>query len=335
MATRRTPHGWQAKGHQSALAVRPEPSTGRRALGLLVLSGLLLPLGCASTPPAPLTEATKAYLGTIGVVAAQIPPDVEYRTPGQGGNGGAAIGAAKGVGLGVLGAAGCMLSYGYVPEACVLALATPYFAVRYAVDQATEGVVPETIAAGETAITAAFAARNPQAVVRDEVFRVAAAQTGRPLVLLPGEGPRAAGETLRYTHLTAHGVDTVIEITLQRLALQAPRSGDGSLWRIRAADLNPYLTLAVTARTRVLRIADDTVLYDHAGERTGRGATFPDWGANDAQLLRDGLEQLLRQMAADIVVQVFGVAGPPATDPAVPTPTPATTNANDVRASRP
>ena len=75
--------------------------------------------------------------------------------------------------------------------------------------------------------------------------------------------------------------------------------GADNLGRISAANLNPYLTVAVTARTRVLRTADGTVLYDHAGEHSGRGATFPDWGANDAQLLRDGLDQLFQEMARD------------------------------------
>ena len=39
------------------------------------------------------------------------------------------------------------------------------------------------------------------------------------------------------------------------------------------------------------------MLYDHVGEYSGRGATFPDWGANDAQLLRDGLDQFLQEIA--------------------------------------
>jgi len=247
---------------------------------------------------------------------------VDYRTPGRGGAGGAAIGAAKGVGLGVLGAAGCFLTYGTALPACGLAVVSPYLAVRYAVDQATEGVSPDTIAASETAITAVFAERIHQAAVQDEVVRVAVAQTGQSLVGLPDEGPRSAAETPRYTHLTAHGIDTVIEITLQRLALQSRtsgRAGGGNLGSISTADLNPYLTLTVTARTRVLRTADGTVLYDHVGEYSGRGATFPDWGANDAQLLRDGLDQLFQEMARAIVAQVFGVAIPPAREPEAPT----------------
>ena len=157
--------------------------------------------------------------------------------------------------------------------------------------------------------------------MRDAVFRLAAAHTRRTLVSLSGESCPPAAETTRYRPLVAHGIDTVIEITLQRLALQSRtsgRAGGDNLGRIRAANLNPYLTLTVTARTRVLRTADGTVLYDHAGEHTGREAMFPDWGANDAQLLRDGLDQLVQEMARAIVAQVFGVAIPPAIEPEVP-----------------
>ena len=318
MATHGTPYGLRAKANGRISAAGPGRGPVPLALSLLVLVVLL---GCAHTPPSPLSVATQAQLGAIGVVAAQFTPEVDYRTPGRGGAGGAAVGVAKGVGLGVLGAAGCVLTYGTALPACGLAVVSPYLAVRYAVDQATEGVSPDTIAASETAITAVFAERSHQAAVQDEVVRVAIAQTGQSLVGLPAEGPRSAAETPRYTHLTARGIDTVIEITLQRLALQSRtsgRAGGDNLGRIRAANLNPYLTVAVTARTRVLRTADGTVLYDHAGEHSGRGATFPDWGANDGQLLRDGLDQLFQEMARAIVAEVFGVAIPPAIEPEAP-----------------
>jgi hypothetical protein len=314
-----TPHGLRATANGRTLAVGPGQCSIHLALSLLLLAALL---GCAHMPPPPLSEATQAQLGAIGVVAAPVPPEVDYRTPGRGGAGGAAIGAAKGVGLGVLGAAGCFLTYGYALPACGLAVVSPYLAVRYAVDQATEGVAPDTIAASETAITAVFAERIHQAAVQDEVVRVAVAQTGQSLVGLPADGPRSAAEAPKYTHLTARGIDTVIEITLQRLALQSRtsgRAGGGNLGSIRAANLNPYLTLTVTARTRVLKTSDGTELYTRTGDHRGTEATFTEWGANDAQLLRDGLDQLFQEVAREIVAQVFGVAIPPAIEPKVPT----------------
>jgi hypothetical protein len=320
MARHGTSDPWKEMGGRSGETTR---DTTLRFLPCLLCVAALL--GCAHRPPSPLADATQAQLGTIGVVVAPAPPKVDYRTPGQGGKSGAAIGAAKGLGLGVLGAVGCLGALGGCAQCvagCALVVATPYLATRYAIDQATEGVPADTIQAAETAITAVLAERTHQAVVRDAVSRLAAAHTPRTLVPHPGECCPPAAGTTTYRPLAAHGIDTVIEITLQRLALQSRtsgRAGGDSLGRIGAATLNPYLTLAVTARTRVLRTADGTVLYDHAGEHTGRGATFPDWGANDAQLLRDGLDQLFQEMAREIVAQVFGVAIPPVREPEAPT----------------
>ena len=326
MATRGGMHGVCEQATQRTTAARPLQSPVPLALALLVLAVLL---GCAHTPPSPLTAAAQAQLGTTGVVAVPVPPQIDYRTPGSGGAGGAVIGAAKGLGLGIGGAALCFLTYGYAVPACGVAVATPYFAARYAVDQATEGVAADTIAASETAIAEVLGTRTHETVVRDEVARLAAAHTSQTLVPLPAEGAPSAFDSSPYRHLAGRGIDTVIEITFQRLALQSHSSGrvgGDNIWRISAGELNPYLTLVVTARTRVLKTAGGTELYGHTRDYFGKGATFTDWGANDAQFLRESLEQLLREMAGAIVTQVFGVALPPAQEPEAPAapPIPAT-----------
>ena len=187
-------------------AASPAQASIRRFLCLLLL---LAPLGCAHARPSPLPAATKEQLGTIGVVAAQFTPEVDYRTPGRGGAGGAAIGTAKGLGLGIAGAALCFVSYGYAWPACGLAIATPYLATRLAMDQARAGVAPSTIEAAESAIKAVLAERSHGPVVRDEAFRLAAAHTGHTFVLLPDPGPTKATETPCYRHLAAEGIDTV------------------------------------------------------------------------------------------------------------------------------
>jgi tetratricopeptide (TPR) repeat protein len=247
---------------------------------------------------------------------------VDYRSPGQGGKGGAAIGAAKGLGLGMLGAVVCTGVMAYCAQCvagCALAAATPYFAVRYAVDQATEGVTADTIGAAEAAIKVVLAERNPQAVAQEALYRVATTQTGQTLVLLPNSGSVTPPEAPRYPHLAAQGIDTVLEIAVQRIALHPERARGGrNLLRINATELNPSLTLVITARTRVLTTTDGVELYGHTRDYVGRGATFTEWGATDAQLLRDGLDQLLQEMAGEIVARVFGVPIPPVREPEAP-----------------
>ena len=292
---------------------------GSRSLCLLAF---LILVGCAHRPPSPLAEATQAQLGTIGIVAAPVTPELDYRTPGRGGKGGAAIGAAKGLGLGAAGAVACVGTIGGCVDCvagCALVLATPYLATRFAMDQAAKGVPADTIAAAETAIKAVLAEQKPQAMARDTLYGVAAARTGQLLVLLPAPGPATPSEAPRYRHLAAQGIDTVLEIAVRRIALRPQRATGGrSLLGSSATGFNPHLTLVVTTQRRVVRTADGTVLYNYAGEHTGRTAPFTDWGANDAQLLRDGLAQLFREIAGEIVSQVFGVAVPPANEPAAP-----------------
>jgi hypothetical protein len=156
-------------------------------------------------------------------------------------------------------------------------------------------------------------------LAREALFRVATTHTGQTLVLLPDPGPATPSEAPRYQPLAAHGIDTVLEITVQRIALRRQAATGGrDLLSISAADLNPYLTLVVTTQQRVVRTAEGTVLYEYTGEHTGREGTFTDWGANDAQLLREGLDQLFQEIAGEIVAQVFGVVVPPANEPAAP-----------------
>jgi len=297
---------------------------------ILCLFLLFAPLGCAHRLPSPLAEPTKAQLGTIGVVSTQSTPKVDYQTPARGGAAGAAIGAAKGLGIGALGAAGCFLTYGWFITACGVAIGTPVFAVVLAVDQAKGGVSADAIEAAETAIKAVLAEQNRQAMARDDLFRMAAAHTNQRLVLVSDQAPIKPSEPSHYRHLADQGIDTVLEITVQQIALRHPPpppprltlrhhgiAGDGDL-SIIGTGYKPALLLVVTTRRRVVRTADGTILYDYTGDHSGRTATFTDWGANDAQLLRDGLAQLSREIAGEIVSQVFGVPVPPADELAAP-----------------
>ncbi len=159
--------------------------------------------------------------------------------------------------------------------------------------------------------------RNLQEDLRGQVLRVAPVHTGQSFVLPSDLGPTPTSEGGGYRHLASQGIDTVLEIGVQRIALQASgRSTAGSLWSLSAAGLNPSLRLVVSARTRVIKVADGAELYAHAGDHQGSERTFTEWAANDAQAFREGLDQLMQNLAAEIVAQVFGVAVPPENNPA-------------------
>ncbi len=294
----------------------------------LCLLVLLAPLGCAHHPPAPLAADAQAQLGTIGVVAARFPPEVDYRTPEEGGAAGAATGAATGLVLGTVGAAGCFITMGHAVELCLLGLATPYLAVQMAVDHVTQGVSAEEVAASEAAIRTALAERPPQEALRDQVRRVAATQTTPSFVSLQDQGPTTPSESSQYQHLTGQGIDAVLELAVQQIALrpcssdcrrspQGPsRSESHKGVLLGPNSTNPGLAVVATTRTRVVKVKDGKELYSYTMERSGKTATFTEWGANNAQLLRDGLDQLTQEIAGEILSQVFGVSVPPALQPA-------------------
>ena len=95
-------------------AVR-HPGLTSLSVGFLCLSAAIG--NSASLPPA---EEGHAQLGRIGVVSAHLTPEVAYRTPAKGGVEGAVSGAGKGLALGTLGAAGCVLSLGYAVSDCAV-----------------------------------------------------------------------------------------------------------------------------------------------------------------------------------------------------------------------
>jgi hypothetical protein len=200
-----------------------------------------------------------------------------------------------------------------------MAVATPYFAVALAMDQAKEGVASDEIKTGEAAITAALAERNLQEVLRDQFLRVAPVRTGQSFVLPSDFTPTPASDGGSYRQLAGQGIDTAFEIGIQRIALKSI-GGSGCPKRIVcAADLNPSLRLVVTVRTRVIKVADGAELYAYTGDHQGSELTFTAWAANDAQAFREGLDQLMQKLGAEIVAQVFGVSAPSESDPAAST----------------
>jgi hypothetical protein len=206
---------------------------------------------------------------------------------------------------------------------CVLAVATPYFTVRYAVNQATTGVAADEIETGSAAIRRVLADATYPAALRDRLFQEAVTHTGLVVVLLPADERLPTAEPGTYRHVTPLGIDTVLELTVHRVALEHRHRATKSVWSVSATDLNPSLPLVVTARTRVVKTADGTELYAYTREWTGRVASFTEWAANDAEQLREALGQLLPDIARDVVAQVFGVSIPPASAseaPATPNP---------------
>ena len=133
-----------------------------------------------------------------------------------------------------------------------------------------------------------------QEVLRDEVLRVGTEKTGRRQVLIEGVGPSSAENVATYESLAGQGIDTVLEVALQRIALETDTWGS-----------DPPLTFTMRARCRLVRVPDGAVLDDHAYRTTSVSRKFSEWGVDNGALLGRVYEEGYRNLAAAIVDRIY------------------------------
>ena len=284
-------------------------------IGLLVV-GVLGTIGCAHQPASwvqpPLAPEVRSQLGTIGVVWAGADPGFSYVTPVKGGLAGAGQGAgaamegwfgrAKGSGGGdLLGLVGfAFLGVTAVPliGASVGAIAAP-----------SASAVEEAEVALKQARAELWTLERLQGRVLDAVQ----AQTPYTFVGLTRPmptAPPAEGEPLPETPSRAFattGVTTIMELQTDTVWLGPEETG---------TYINPDLRLKLRLRCRLLRTADNEVLYDsEATYRSAEARTLVAWGADGARAFRAQMDAGAREVIAKILDRLF-LAATPAAQPA-------------------
>ena len=284
---------------------------------------LIASSGCAAKTRQWLPEQVRSELGTVAVVASPEPPawSLAYPVPSRAGAAATGVGAALGVGA--LAGAGCFVTLGYLVPACLIAVWTPVMMVTNGVEGVIKGVPIADMrtsaaslksAAGEPDLSSRFAER-----VASEAHR----RVGEERVRVASSGVPADSKPGHYAALAAEGVDTVLEVQLDRLRLErAPSPGahtgyGPSIISIEKLIDSP-LALTVAARIRVLRAADGRVLYEAAFDRREGFQKFTEWGREDAAQFRSERDRALESIAQEIAGQIFG--------PVPATPAPATTS---------
>jgi hypothetical protein len=134
------------------------------------LLGILL-AGCAGHGPPRLAERDRARLGTIAVIAAEVPPEWSFTYPVPSGSGAAFAGIGAGLGTGVLSGALCMVSFGRVVEACGLAIWTPVMMVSGGIEGGRKGVPLAEFAAAAGALALVAGESQVQEALRDQIVR--------------------------------------------------------------------------------------------------------------------------------------------------------------------
>jgi len=284
-------------------------------IGLLVV-GVLGTIGCAHQPAPwvqpPLAPEVRNQLGTIGVIWTEADPGFSYVTPVKGGLAGAGQGAgaamegwfgrARGSGGGdLLGLVGfAFLGVTAVPliGASVGAIAAP-----------SASAVEEAEVALKQARAELWTLERLQGRVLDAVQ----AQTPYTFVGLTRPmptAPPAEGEPLPETPSRAFattGVTTIMELQTDTVWLGPEETG---------TYINPDLRLKLRLRCRLLRNADNEVLYDsEATYRSAEARTLVAWGADGARAFRAEMDAGAREVIAKILDRLF-LAEAPAAQPA-------------------
>ena len=256
--------------------------------------------GCAHQPPL-LSEEVRAQLGTIGVVSARFVPEVELETPAKGSLGGAGKGAAKVVAegfsaAGQVGGGGCS-GYGcagpLLLALAIIATSTTVGALAGGVYGAVAALDVETVEEAEAALTHVLGNLSMQEALRDHVLEEARKHTEYSFVLLKDQGPTTGDETINYRTLATQGINTVLELRMESIGL------DGE-WGV-----DPPLAILMDVRTRLIRLEDGALLYDHTFPYRSGVHLFTEWAAHDGQLFREGLDSGYQTLAREIVEELF------------------------------
>lgn len=105
---------------------------------------------------------------------------------------------------------------------------------------------------------------------------------------------RAVERTNRnYQLLTAIGIDTLIEISLNRHNFQAEERS------------NPPMKMEAVAEVDITQVWDGAPLFNNRIEYSGHQHRFTEWAAEDARRFRSELKRAGRVIARSIVDQVF------------------------------
>jgi hypothetical protein len=294
--------GMDVKTRLTLLVHRSGVRMYKRTFVSINLILFLVQAGCATSSPViptPSNEVRKGF-GTIAVTTGQAPPKVKFHAPKRVKGAGAAAGRTSGGALGkmwggcgqaILGTAPTIIVPILVAAGCVVA--TPFVAVGGA-------LVGGGNSAAAEANRAANAARAPEVkalrgVVDPAVATVAtekplqvrlrerlAARTQSTVVTVPKTGRP------HYKELSSEGIDTLLEADVVRI------------------DVSPENEFVLTARVRLIRVADREELYANAPTFTIAPRSVSQWTADGGEALRDALTRGYQGLADETVEAMLG-----------------------------
>jgi len=222
-------------------------------------------------------------------------------------------GGLTGLGLGVLGGAGCVVTFGRWIEPCALLLSTPYFMARWGIEGAVNAV-PEGERRRSRDAIARAAAEIDQARLREAVLEEGRSRKEPAPVPLAVQGLRSAGARSRYRDTATGGIDTVIEVALERVVLEVAKTDMfpekwGPWSHSFKSEVDPSLCMIATARLRLFSVAQDAVLFEKVFTQFAGCAQFRDWAKDEAAEFRKAGDAAIEGLARWTADEVFGFKG--------------------------
>ena len=261
-----------------------------RSLTVILISFALLvtQFGCATipVPPPPLSEETRATLGTIGIVSARFIPEVKLQKP-RGKMSGFAAGAGEGA-LAVGGGGHCQ-GFG-----CVFALALiPVGALVGGISGAVKGVSAEEKKKAEDALEAALKQLKIQEALRNRILDIGRAKTTHNIILVEEGGPVSSDEKVSYVWAKSKGIDTILEVNVMKFGLNGP------------SEANPPLEFFMSIQIRLVKVTDGSVLYANKFHYVSFPHKFIDWAQDNARLFSEECDRAYQSLAEKTVEELF------------------------------
>jgi hypothetical protein len=267
-------------------------SSLRKFSAVLVAIGLVAwQYGCASTKlPTSFPYKTRSKPGSICVVSARYQSDIELQKPPE-----RSTQALKS-------AEKWILPVGPLPNdkytgAFVIISGLVILLAAAVVGAAKAKPLPrDQVQEDEAVLNAAIKELRVQDTLREWFLRLGTQQAKRQLVADLVEGPTQKREIPDYRFLADRGVETVIEMGVEKLGLKYKENGDGD---------NPALSMFMDVRVRVIRTVDGRTLSKEVLNYISTERTFAEWASNDAQPFKEEIEICYATLAKLMVTRLL------------------------------
>jgi gas vesicle protein len=265
-------------------------------------------------------------LGAVGIVTSKLPFEYDLSVPAKGPLAGAGRKSARwaGTGMGVGGISGLSL----IADTCQndktgifcgtsFVVATGLAAIGLVMGGTAGSVVgafkaesSSDVSQAEEIITAIITSQDMQRNLCNHVAEVAR-QKPRNVVSIQDQIPSVAENSNQYRFLAEKNIDTILELSLTRIALEGE-------W-----DINPPLTFQMEAHIRLVTTIDGKKSYATYIIHQGSSRLFSEWAADNGEAFIEALDMGFQDLAEKIINELYGA------NPATPVPETQWYNHND------